>query len=85
MPFESKRQCCRVNATSKHPEPAAAASFQLSMAVYTAMSAPNDESPAPLVLRTFDGFKKEGNTMGLESSDMARGHSNSVRNRGLGL
>jgi hypothetical protein len=50
--------------------PAAAASFQLSIAVYTAMRAPKAESPAPLVLRTLEGFKNEGNTMGLASSDM---------------
>jgi hypothetical protein len=54
----------------KETEPAAAASFQLSMAVYTAMRAPKAESPAPLVLRTFDGFKNEGKTIGFESSDI---------------
>jgi hypothetical protein len=34
------------------------------------MRAPKAESPAPLVLRTLDGFKNDGNTIGLESSDM---------------
>ena len=68
MPVKKNYELCKDD--QKETEPAAAASFQLSTAVYTAMRAPKAESPAPLVLRTLDGFKNEGKTMGFESSDM---------------